>query len=376
MSSDEGNSGSTGVDDFSQLNTPNALFGEPKGFDAGRDGFGSGSKAAGAGFSAPSLGNIDNNTTGITAATADAIGGGSGRPSVSDGNLFGLGSRSVRKGLENLADAVGDLRGGSTTSRDIANMEDQYGYYTPIDELDSPHGAGWPSIEGTQENYANFKAYQDAINNLIDDPEGTEGDPEVTFLGDLKNAVDEAEPTLMSNFFGGRYDAEYDPKNGWQSVNNTTLKDVATSPAAFTLASFGVGAPLGAGTVAKKGFDLASDNLAEKTNKYGSPVMDNTRDYDDDDNSVLNSLFGVPSGETFGGGVPFTDAERQQAFGDGGQGDRPPQRRAYFPSGQPAQELAPTDPRAYTNPRFKRNSHSWGPGSGYTFNMADIEEIF
>ena len=189
---------------------------------------------------------------------------------------------------------------------------------------------------------------------------------------DIQNAVDEAEPTLMSNFLGGRYDAEYDPKNGWQSVNNTTLKDVATSPAAFTLASFGVGAPLGAGTVAKKGFD----NLVGKTNQYGSPVMDNTRDYDDD--SVLNSLFGVPSGNTFGGGVPFTDAERQQAFGDGdgGQSDRPPQRRAYFPSGQPAQELAPTDPRAYTNPRFKRNSHSWGPGSGYTFNMADIEEIF
>lgn len=191
---------------------------------------------------------------------------------------------------------------------------------------------------------------------------------------DIQNAVDEAEPTLMSNFLGGRYDAEYDPKNGWQSVDNTTAKDVLTSPAAFTLASFGVGAPLGAGTVAKKGFDLASDNLVGKTNQYGSPVMDNTRNYDDD--SVLNSLFGVPLGNTFSGGVPFTDAERQQAFGDGGQGDRPPQRRAYFPSGQPAQELAPTDPRAYTNPRFKRNSHSWGPGSGYTFNMADIEEFF
>ena len=346
MSSDEGNSGSTGVDDFSQLNTPNAVFGVPDGFDAGRDGFGSGSQAAGAGFSAPSLGNIDNNTTGITAATEDAIGGGSGRPSVGSGLDFGNGfnfsqnilgdlATAVTRGngtfsnseLNNLSDAIADLNADNTL-----NSDEDF-----VDETDD-------SITGSPLSYSN--------------------------MVDIQNAVDEAEPTLMSNFFGGRYDAEYDPKNGWQSVNNTTFKDVATSPAAFTLASFGVGAPLGAGTVAKKGFD----NLVGKTNQYGSPVMDNTRDYDDD--SVLNSLFGVPSGNTFGGGVPFTDAERQQAFGDGGQGDRPPQRRAYFPSGQPAQELAPTDPRAYTNPRFKRNSHSWGPGSGYTFNMADIEEIF
>ena len=349
MSSDEGNSGSTGVDDFSQLNTPNAVFGVPDGFDAGRDGFGSGSQAAGAGFSAPSLGNIDNNTTGITAATADAIGGGSGRPSVSDGNLFGLGSRilgqpittPVKNVLSDLANAVAnlgveDFSQLNTTNSAATTLNSDEDF---VDETDD-------SITGSPLSYSN--------------------------MVDIQNAVDEAEPTLMSNFFGGRYDAEYDPKNGWQSVNNTTFKDVATSPAAFTLASFGVGAPLGAGTVAKKGFD----NLVGKTNQYGSPVMDNTRDYDDD--SVLNSLFGVPSGNTFGGGVPFTDAERQQAFGDGdgGQSDRPPQRRAYFPSGQPAQELAPTDPRAYTNPRFKRNSHSWGPGSGYTFNMADIEEIF
>ena len=348
MSSDEGNSGSTGVDDFSQLNTPNAVFGVPDGFDAGRDGFGSGSQAAGAGFSAPSLGNIDNNTTGITAATEDAIGGGSGRPSVGSGLDFGNGfnfsqnilgdlATAVTRGngtfsnseLNNLSDAIADLNADNTL-----NSDEDF-----VDETDD-------SITGSPLSYSN--------------------------MVDIQNAVDEAEPTLMSNFLGGRYDAEYDPKNGWQSVNNTTLKDVATSPAAFTLASFGVGAPLGAGTVAKKGFD----NLVGKTNQYGSPVMDNTRDYDDD--SVLNSLFGVPSGNTFGGGVPFTDAERQQAFGDGdgGQSDRPPQRRAYFPSGQPAQELAPTDPRAYTNPRFKRNSHSWGPGSGYTFNMADIEEIF
>ena len=363
MSSDEGNSGSTGVDDFSQLNTPNALFGVPDGFDAGRDGFGSGSQAAGAGFSAPSLGNIDNNTTGITAATADAIGGGSGRPSVGSGLDFGNGFNFSQNILGDLATAV--ARGNGTFSNNVLS-----------DLSDAVANLGVDDF--SQLNTTNSAATTlNSDEDFVDETDNSiTGSPlSYSNMVDIQNAVDEAaEPTLMSNFLGGQYDAEYDPKNGWQSVNNTTAKDVLTSPAAFTAASFGFGAPLGASFVAKKGFDLASDNLVGKTNQYGSPVMDNTRDYDDD--SVLNSLFGVPLGNTFGGGVPFTDAERQQAFGDGGQSDRPPQRRAYFPSGQPAQELAPTDPRAYTNPRFKRNSHSWGPGSGYTFNMADIEEIF
>lgn len=145
--------------------------------------------------------------------------------------------------------------------------DDKYGGYT-----------GTPNTFSINPNTGKYE--QDAMPGVGANPYGTGGAYNL-------QEVEEAQKDSDQGFFGGLFGTNYAPEfvegEGWRSINNTSLKDVATSPVG-SLVTGALGAPalLAAGV---KGYDM----LTPETNKYGSIVMDQTKNYDP---TGLDSLFG------------------------------------------------------------------------------------
>lgn len=149
-----------------------------------------------------------------------------------------------------------------------AREDEQYGGYTETPNTFTNY------LEGPKSN-------QDAMPGVGPDPYGTNG---FYNLEDVEKAQQDSEQGFLGSLFGVEYAPEFEEGKGWDSVNNTSLNSVASSPAG-SLVSTVLGAP------AVLGASLAGYNLlSPETNKYGSIVMDQTKDYDP---SILDSIFGA-----------------------------------------------------------------------------------
>ena len=208
------------------------------------------------------------------------------------GNLTSLG-QTVDPGIQQQMQQIANQRQADQFAAEglaFAEMldefeDDKYGGYT-----------GTPNTFSINPNTGKYE--QDAMPGVGANPYGTGGAYNL-------QEVEEAQKDSEQGFFGGLFGANYAPEfvegEGWRSINNTSLKDVATSPVGSLVAgALGAPALLAAGV---KSYDM----LTPETNKYGSIVMDQTKNYDP---TGLDSLFG-PNPQ-------YSPSNNPNVFGDDG----------------------------------------------------------